>query len=354
MARPEKKSSKANRVSMQPANAEAGTGLLNDIDVQVMTAEWALWDYNGKQEESPALHLGVIPLDADDDAETTDIWLSAGSINRMVPSDDGDFLDRAEGSTAKGLNTNCNAYLFLESLEAAGFPTKRLDTEGVGLLVGLRFHLLRVPQPKRPGLQIADAEDGGGRARVAMYVSVSEIIKLPWEKLKKGEKTAAKKSKASKSAKGAATSKRAAKDEDEDEEDDEDEDADDDSDDDDEDDEPAPKKKGRPKGSKNKKSAKDEDDEDDEEEDADEDEDEDDEDDEDADPTAQAVEIVNELLASKPYAKGLPKASLYTAVFAAAKKLPNKKEIMAAVQEDDFLDAFTVSKKGLITAAEDE
>lgn len=169
-------------------------GLLDDVDVEVVEAQWVTWDYNGKaQVESPALKLSLSSEGLDTPVEQ---YWSAGDIRSRVPSDDGEQLVAAEGSNATGLPRGCNAALFFASLESAGFDMDVL-ADGVSQLVGLGFHLLRIKAPNRSGLAIANDE----KRQPAMIATVQAINYLPGEK--KGKKSASKPAAGKKAAKPA-------------------------------------------------------------------------------------------------------------------------------------------------------
>lgn len=158
-------------VSFRMSDAEAG-GLMDDINAEVVLCEAVTWDYMGKAEPAPALHL---QLKADDGA-VADQYYSAGKLERMVPSDDGNFFDPAQGSSAKGLNSNSNAFVFLASLIEKGFPEQKIEEGGLGAIVGTYAHFNRIPQKSRAGL---DSAEPGARAKTVLVVT--KVLKLPWE-----------------------------------------------------------------------------------------------------------------------------------------------------------------------------
>lgn len=159
-------------------------GLLDDCDVEVTDAAWVMWDYNGKApQENPALKVTVQPESGGDEVE---LFLSAGSAEHRVPSDDGEQLVKAEGSNATGLPRGCNAEIFLASLESAGFEMENLDEGFSKALKGLGFHLLRITAPVRKGLTVA-TEDGKKKYENTIP-TVQKINYLPGEKKGGGAK----------------------------------------------------------------------------------------------------------------------------------------------------------------------
>jgi hypothetical protein len=297
---------------------EVGTGLLNDVDVEVVAAEWTLWNYgNDAQPDVPFLHLTVI---ADEAEENTELYLSAGRPDRVVPTEDGEWLVAAEGSSAKGLSNSSNAAAFLQSLENAGYDKDSLGSEPISQLVGLYFHLLRVPQPKRSGLPAAEGE------RERTMPTCSEIHSLPGEdrpsKKKKAGGAASGKQMSSTSKKpngGAGASRqRAASDEDSDEDEDEEED------DTDVEDETESEGKAQAKAQAQGGSIRKE---------------------------ARAV-VLNLLKAPEYRKKGVPKTKLFQLAFAALKDNPAKKKILSLMQEDDFLESGPWNSEGDTITAE--
>lgn len=155
-------------ISLRPSDGESG-GLLDDVNATVIAAAAVTWDYNGNADPGPALHIRL----KDDNGQEADQYYSAGKLERVVPTEDGEQFDPAEGSSAKGLNQNCNAFVFLSELVNKGFPEDKLAS--LGTLVGLYGHFNRVPQKQRAGLENAD-----GKQRTILIVT--KIHSMPWEK----------------------------------------------------------------------------------------------------------------------------------------------------------------------------
>jgi hypothetical protein len=262
---------KAAGISFRPEDGEA-TGLLNDVDLTVTAAECVTWDYNGTQDDSPALKL---TLEDEDGKEYEQYW-SAGSAERLEPSEDGSTFVPVDGKKAKGMGKTTNVYRLFESLEAAGFPADKLEPKA---LVGLKAHFVRMKTGKR---------DDGTDSETLL---VEEIKKLPWEK--EGKKTSAK---AGKSKPGSAV-----------------------------------------KDSKKSKASKEEEEEEEVDETEDEDEDEEEETDADEfDAKQTALDSIAEVLADNE--DGLPKPKMVNEVFKKVNKLPKeqRKAVLELLDDDDF------------------
>jgi hypothetical protein len=269
-------------VSWAPQDQEAGGGLLSDVDVTFTAVDCEEWNYGGKGPGVPALHITM----TDEQGEEHEQYLSCGSLDKIVPSDDGSTFVPAEGSSTKGIPASSNGGIFMRSLGDSGYPFTSdqglpddYDPRNIKqLLTGLNCHILRIPAPKRPGIAEPEAKPGK-RTFPREVLTVTKINSLPWEK-KKAKATSGGPSKvAPKVGKGKAVE-------------------------------------------------------------------------EEDDATTAAVEVITELLQSKKYAKsGINvEDDLFNAVFAAIKTRPDRKQIVAAIQEDGFLERpeFTVDD-GVLT-----
>jgi len=154
-------------VSLRPDD-QIVVGLFSSGPATIKDALFATYDYGGKMKPVPVL-LVTYSRDGEEDYEQP---YSVGS-GGWRPSDDGARLLPKAGQT--GLPTTCNASLFFNSLRDTGFPMDRLDDE-VGVLAGLDLEVIRVPQPKREGLE----DSKGGREKTILLVR--KILRLPWEK----------------------------------------------------------------------------------------------------------------------------------------------------------------------------
>ena len=150
-------------------------GLINDTDVLVTSAKWEYFDYSGQVSSNPAVALRLQGTVVGSD-ETWDQHISAGSNKDFVPTpeDDGDTLSPQGTGTA--LRKGSNFHIFVESLVKCGFPVERLHEGKASNFVGVKFHLLRVPAPKREGLTPSE----GGREKTV--VTCSKLLATPWDK----------------------------------------------------------------------------------------------------------------------------------------------------------------------------
>lgn len=160
--------------SLRPSDHIQG-GLIDDVDVEFINAEFVVWDYQGKSggTQSPVLHLSMKILGEEDVYEQ---YYSAGDLGNWVPSDDGKRLERA--GTPTQLANSCNLSLFLASLVNGGFPEGKMADEAT-FMVGTKAHVNRTAQPERPGL--ARAADDSRKPTVLL---VTKILGLPGEKMK--------------------------------------------------------------------------------------------------------------------------------------------------------------------------
>lgn len=175
-------------VSWLPDDQEAGGGLITDVDVDFKSVTCEEWDYNGKADPIPALHITMVG----EDGEEHEQYISCGNLEKIVPSDDGTTFVPAEGSSSRGIPATSNGGIFMRSLGDAGFPfTNDLglpddyDPRNIQqLLQGGNYHILRIPAPKRPG--IAEPEPKAGKRSFPKEVlTVTKVNRLPWEKAKK-------------------------------------------------------------------------------------------------------------------------------------------------------------------------
>jgi hypothetical protein len=204
---------KTKHISIRPSEAEEGgtLGFPVGATVEITEAAWSKWEEagesalkGGRNADDPVLKLVGEVQGSDVDPIT--VFLGAGKSTRMQPSDDGEFLEPADESTATALHASCNANIFLESLTdkkkqgKMALPEGNLDDGVSKALVGLKFVV---------GSKVIerDFQDDEKRAKRGSLVA-EEIVALP----KGGGKSASK-------SKTKTTSKK--KDEDEDEDEDE-------------------------------------------------------------------------------------------------------------------------------------
>lgn len=183
---------------------------LQDIDIRITDATFAVWDYNGHATASDgnptgaqaALKLTFRPLSAIDESEDEVAYLDAGWISKLAPSEngarpgesgyaplsgvgeEGPFLVEAEGSTATGILKSSPMMVFFKELGEAQFPEDKIKDD-IRFLIGLEGHLIRKPKRKKDGTESKNA-----KGYVNTYPSINRILKFPWDKA--GKASAAK------------------------------------------------------------------------------------------------------------------------------------------------------------------
>lgn len=144
------------------ANGEKGVlwdefstgGLLDDADVEIMSALFSSWDYKG-QVNPPVLALKLDLKDAEGNVHEE--YLSAGSLDILRPSADGHQALVADAYKAKHpdweskppkLNLNTNAVVFVVSLMNADtqgiLKSKIVSTDDIDSVIrGTKVHVIR-------------------------------------------------------------------------------------------------------------------------------------------------------------------------------------------------------------------
>jgi hypothetical protein len=147
-------------------------GLLNNEDVEIKALQFTGWDYNGAIQESVAAlrcELELIDERGKRTGEVKEQFLTCGpKLEEVNPSDDGYML--LPGSKT-GLTKNSNFWLWLESAWKKGMPGDFIKSGSVKPLLGVRFHVIQLPAPKREGL---DQKEG------KTYLAVEHFISAPW------------------------------------------------------------------------------------------------------------------------------------------------------------------------------
>lgn len=169
------------------ANEEVGAsfeefsqgGLIDDADVTIKLARFTTWDYNGKT--APVLALQVNMEDAE--GQIHEQYLSSGDLKNFRPSADGTKAVPNGDQTKLNMNTNAVAFLIsLMNADTRGELAAKLRPSGdVSLLEGLRCHIIREAQPKRPGIVAPGVEEGQPQF-AKTCLKVASIIAYPWEK----------------------------------------------------------------------------------------------------------------------------------------------------------------------------
>jgi hypothetical protein len=163
--------------SLNPETFIEGSGLIDDVDVTLISNKFALFDYNGTVTPgSPSLLVKM----QDDEGNEYDQYYSMGSAKDWMPSEDGSQL-LAVGS-ATSIRISSNGGILLKSLVDAGFPVDKLGDD-ITILDGTVVHVIRVPAPQRPGVKMTDKQkEREEKYGPATILVVSEIRTLPWDK----------------------------------------------------------------------------------------------------------------------------------------------------------------------------
>lgn len=153
-------------VSINPANAVAGGGKFDDIDVRVKECRTAFFDYQGKV-ATPVPALKVVYERLDDEGGEFEQHYSAGKPENFVPSQDGrHFVPVSEEAKVLGLGASTNALLWITNLILHGFPANKVSQD-VSVFEGVEFHAGQIP--------------GKGQNKQPVLVCVKPILKLPGE-----------------------------------------------------------------------------------------------------------------------------------------------------------------------------
>lgn len=189
----------------KPSEAIESSGGINlqDVDVRITDAAFAVFDYNGHAQPSDgnptgaqaALKVTFRPLAATDESEDEICYLDAGWISKLAPSENGSrpgesgyaplssvgeegpFLVEAEGSTATGILKSSPMMIFFQDLGKAQFPEDRIKDD-IRFLIGLEGHLVRKPKMKKDNTPSLNK-----KGYPNTYPSISRITKFPWDKV---------------------------------------------------------------------------------------------------------------------------------------------------------------------------
>lgn len=176
--------------SLNPVDFIAG-GLMDDVDVTFKNVRFEMCDYNGTQETpSPALGADLITGAEQANEKAYRQHWSCGSAESWEPSPDGSQCVAIGKDTE--FRKSSNVFLFVGSLQQAGFPMERLNEGNCTVLEGMVAHVKRVDQPTRSNLNqptTRRGRDGKEYAKDNKVLCVTKIISLADEK--KGAKKAA-------------------------------------------------------------------------------------------------------------------------------------------------------------------
>ncbi len=150
-------------------------GFLDDADVLIKSARFAKWNYNGTQKDSLFLRTVLVT----DDGTEHEEYLSAGDLRFFVPSTDGTKAIPVGAQTKMNSNSNFGAFvLSLKNADTQGTAREALSkTDNISaVLEGMRVHVVRVAQPKRPGIVNPDANISGQQERARTNLTVNKVI----------------------------------------------------------------------------------------------------------------------------------------------------------------------------------
>lgn len=155
-------------------------GLIENVDVEIRNARYDFYDYNGKApKEVLAFKCDLHEIMKDgsvSDVPASDAVWSMGNPDGMMPIEDGRFIGaQHEGASLK---KGSNFFVFFETLERLGFSDVDGDAHAFN---GLQMHVVRIPAPKRDGL---DMHVEGEREKKIMVASA--IIRNPNDKRSRG------------------------------------------------------------------------------------------------------------------------------------------------------------------------
>lgn len=161
--------------SLNPETFSAGGGLLDDVTVEIKSCTFEMYDYGGASPAAPGLVLIMQPVDG---GEEVDQFFSAGNAKDWEPSKDGSRLIPTDPERSKSFNKGSNLGILIRSIVEAGFPPDQMDDD-VTVFEGMVAHMVRVPAPKRSGLNRSPRADG--KKYEDMNLVVDNIISLPGE-----------------------------------------------------------------------------------------------------------------------------------------------------------------------------
>jgi hypothetical protein len=162
-------------------------GLLQDVDVEIVEAQWVPWDY-GKpgvvSQDVLAVKMLMVQLDdtrkpvtGPDGAPAPPVeqfWSAGGNFADVVVTDDGYMV--GAGPNKSALTKGSNFHVFLQTMRAKGMPVGYLEDGNLSKLKGVKFHLIRTAAPKR------DFQTGrAGKEREDTIAVCGSIIWGPWD-----------------------------------------------------------------------------------------------------------------------------------------------------------------------------
>jgi hypothetical protein len=175
--------------TFDPEGFAVGGGLLDDADVLVKSARFQHFTY-----PSGEVTTALMAILEDAESKVHEQVYSVGDPEKFAPSEDGSKVLLT--GTANSINAKSNFAQFVKSLIDSGVPRTLFQTDNIGVLDGLRIHVVGVAQKDKDGKVIKNAK---GFDRTLLLAS--KLIALPGEKPAAAPKTAA--PKATKAATGA-------------------------------------------------------------------------------------------------------------------------------------------------------
>jgi len=170
------------KVNLRPDSFAEGGGLADDFDGVITDVRFIMTDYNGKSQEA----VPVADVKFDIDGEEASQMYSVGGKNDFVPDETGMGLDPLKGKSTLTKRSNFGA--FLESLIAAGFPLKNMESDNISYLNGLEGHFLRKASDAKGSKQNTNRD---GEAYTVLVCT--KLITLPGNGKKAGTKKGTKK-----------------------------------------------------------------------------------------------------------------------------------------------------------------
>lgn len=147
-------------------------GLIDDQDVTIKSATFAMFDYGGKSESGASLALRLELEDTDGGIHEQFASLGKVATENFAPSEDG--FNIVQTGEKSALNKGSNYEHFMTSLLAAGFPSTLLKN-GINGMDGTKVHVVR-KKIERKGGNFMFQKEGGSEVLV-----VTEVLSLPGE-----------------------------------------------------------------------------------------------------------------------------------------------------------------------------
>lgn len=172
--------------SLAPSDMSSGGGLIDDVNVEVVTSKAIQTDYKGTAAAMvPALEWTVSVEQADgkyephldNKGQPESIFWSFGDAAQWAASADGKYFEPI--GTKSQLNVGANGGILIASVVTAGFPEDKLRDGDVSVFEGCKFHLIRVAAPKRSGLVKRTRADG--REFEDTILTVDKVLSLAGE-----------------------------------------------------------------------------------------------------------------------------------------------------------------------------